>query len=42
MSDHKSVQETEVAAAGKTAEALEAIRRLLLQKDEKDAQKRRC
>ena len=31
MSDHKSVQETEVAAAGKTAEALEAMRRLLMQ-----------
>ena len=31
MSDHKSVQETEAAAAGKVSEALEATRRLLMQ-----------
>ena len=39
MSDHKSVQETEAAAAGKTAEALEAVRRLLMQQRGEDTQK---
>ena len=31
MSDHRSVQEAEVAAAGKVSEALEAVRRLIMQ-----------
>lgn len=31
MSDHRSVQETEVAAAGKVGEGLEALRRLIFQ-----------
>ena len=39
MSDHKSVQETEAAAAGKTAEALEAMRRLLMQQRGEDVPK---
>lgn len=34
MSDHKSVQEAEVAAAGKTAEAIEALRRLIMHRGE--------
>jgi len=39
VSDHKSVQETEAAAAGKTAEALEAMRRLLMQQRGEDVPK---
>jgi len=34
VSDHKSVQETEATAAGKVSEALEATRRLLMQRGE--------
>ena len=42
MSDHKSVQETESAAAGKVSEALEATRRLLMQQRGEEAPKNKA